>query len=94
MILIKLLANAVLVQKLYLYYQLQIYLARVVGQNPGKDWILHEVIVRPTSQCVEVHQVLEVRDFSILQVDQYQYKPITNIQHKHVHYKYKTRAVI
>ena len=43
-----------------------IYLTGVVGQDPWKDWILHEVIVWAASQSIEVHQILKVSDFSIL----------------------------
>lgn len=42
------------------------YLWLVVGENPWKDRILHQVIVRPTSQRIEVHQVLKVTDFPFL----------------------------
>ena len=42
------------------------YLALIVSQNPGEDWILHEVVVGATSQCVQLHQVLEVGHLSIL----------------------------
>lgn len=38
----------------------------VICQNPRKDRVLHKVIVRPPCQCVQVHQVLEVGDFSSL----------------------------
>lgn len=43
------------------------YLSAVVGQYPREDRVLHEVIVRSSSKRVEVHQVLEVGDLSILQ---------------------------
>ena len=42
------------------------YIILVVGQNPREDGVLHEVVVRPTSQGVELHQVLEVGHLSIL----------------------------
>ena len=38
----------------------------VVGQNPGKDGVLVEVVVRTTGDRVEVHEVVEVRDLSPL----------------------------
>ena len=32
----------------------------VIGQNPGKDGVLVEVVVRTTGDRVEVHEVVEV----------------------------------
>ena len=43
------------------------HLSGIVGQHPWEDWVLHEVIVGSPCQCVEVHQVLEVGNLSILQ---------------------------
>lgn len=42
------------------------HLRVVVGQDPGKDWVLHQVVVGSASQRVQVHQVLEVTDLSSL----------------------------
>ena len=42
--------------------------AVIVSNHPGKYRVLHEVIVRATSQCIEVHQVLEVRNFTTLYI--------------------------
>lgn len=38
-----------------------------VGQNPGEDRVLHQVIVGASRQRVEVHQVLEVTDLPSLE---------------------------
>ena len=35
-------------------------LAGVVGQDPGEDGVLHQVVVGPPGERVERHQVLEV----------------------------------
>lgn len=43
-----------------------LYLWLVVGKNPGKDRILHQVIVCSPGQRVQVHQVLKVTDFPFL----------------------------
>ena len=42
------------------------YLTLVIGQHPGEYGVLHEVIVGTTRQSVQINQVLEVRDLSIL----------------------------
>ena len=42
------------------------YLTGVIGQHPREDGVLHEIVVGPTGQSVELHQVLEVRDLTIL----------------------------
>ena len=40
------------------------FVAVVIGQNPGKDGILHEIVVGATGQRVEVHEILEVGDLA------------------------------
>lgn len=42
------------------------YLRAVVGQDPGKHWILHVVIVGPPSHGVEVHEILKIADVPFL----------------------------
>jgi len=42
------------------------YLWVVVGNDPRKHWVLHEIIVWTAGQRVETHQVLKVADFSSL----------------------------
>ena len=36
----------------------------IVSKNPREYWVLHQVIVWPTSKSVEVHQILEIGDLS------------------------------
>lgn len=31
------------------------FLSRIVSQDPGENWVLHQVIVRPPGQRVQVH---------------------------------------
>lgn len=38
----------------------------IVGNDPWKDWILHQVVVWTSSECIQTHQVLKVADFSSL----------------------------
>lgn len=39
----------------------------VVSEDPGEDWILHQIIVRSPSDCVQVHQILKVTNFPFLE---------------------------
>lgn len=39
----------------------------VVSEDPGEDWILHQIVVRAPSDCVQVHQILKVTYFSFLE---------------------------
>lgn len=39
----------------------------VVSKDPGEDWILHQIIVRSPSDCVQVHQILKVTYFPFLE---------------------------
>lgn len=43
------------------------YLWLVIGQDPGEHWILHKVIVCPSSNGVQMHQVFKVTYFPFLQ---------------------------
>lgn len=45
---------------------LEVHLGVVVCENPGEDGVLHEVIVGSAGQGVQVHQILEVADFTSL----------------------------
>ena len=47
-------------------YRKKANLRIIVGDDPWEHRILHEVIIGPASQCVEMHQVLEVADLSFL----------------------------
>lgn len=40
-----------------------------VGQDPGEDGILHQVVVGSSCQRVQMHQVLEITDLSSLEID-------------------------
>lgn len=42
---------------------------QVVSEDPGEDWILHQIIVRSPSDCVQVHQILKVTNFPFLEDD-------------------------
>ena len=42
------------------------YIALIVSQDPWEDGVLHEVVVRPTGQGVQLHEVLEVGHLSVL----------------------------
>ena len=42
------------------------HLALVVGEDPGKHEVLHEVVVAAASEGVQTHQVLKVTDLTSL----------------------------
>ena len=42
------------------------YWAVIVSNNPRKDGILHQVIIRAAGQCIEVNQVSEIGYLAIL----------------------------
>ena len=48
------------------------HLAVVVGEDPGKHEVLHEVIVASTREGVQTHQVLKVTDLTSLRTQQAQ----------------------
>lgn len=48
---------------------LEVYLRVIVCEDPGEDGVLHQVIVGSSSQGVQVHQILEVADFTSLRKD-------------------------
>lgn len=41
----------------------------VVSEDPGEDWILHQIIVGSPGDCVQVHQILKVTYFPFLEDD-------------------------
>lgn len=45
---------------------LEVYLRVVVSEDPWEDGVLHKVIVGSTRQGVQMHQILEVADFTSL----------------------------
>lgn len=45
----------------------KVHLRVKVGQDPGKDGVLHQVVVGASCQRVQMHQVLEVTDLSSLE---------------------------
>ena len=41
-------------------------LTGVVGYDPREDWVLHEIVVRSSSQGVQMHEVLKIGNFTTL----------------------------
>lgn len=40
-------------------------LSGVIGEDPGEHWVLVQIVERSTGNCVEEHQVVEVRDLPL-----------------------------
>lgn len=55
--------------ELLLARQPEVYLGVVVREDPREDRVLHEVVVGSARQGVQVHQILEVADFTSLRKD-------------------------